>query len=67
MFCGLALARTVDPVSKFDSLRVLTGAGVVASFQTVKRRLPVYAKEAQRQQMSLRARHIGRTDQPGSR
>jgi crotonobetainyl-CoA:carnitine CoA-transferase CaiB-like acyl-CoA transferase len=58
MFCGLALARTVEPVSKLDSLRVLEGAGVVASFQTVKRRLPVYAKETQRQQMSLRARHI---------
>jgi len=47
------LARIIEPASKLDSLRVLEEAGVAAaSYRTVKRRLPAYAKEAFRQQLS---------------
>jgi hypothetical protein len=53
VFRDLVLARIIEPVSKLDSLRVLEEAGVAAaSYRTVKRRLPVYAQESWRQQIS---------------
>jgi len=53
VFRDLVLARIIEPVSKLDSLRVLEEAGVAAaSYRTVKRRLPVYAQDAWRRQLS---------------
>ena len=53
VFRGLVLARIIEPVSKLSSLRVLEEAGVAAaSYRTVLRRLPAYAKEAFRQELS---------------
>jgi hypothetical protein len=53
VFRDLVLARIIEPVSKLDSLRVLAEAGVAAaSYRTVKRRLPVYAQDSWRQQIS---------------
>jgi hypothetical protein len=53
VFRGLVLARIGDPVSKADSLRVLEEAGLAGpSYATLKRRLPVYAKEAWRRKLS---------------
>jgi hypothetical protein len=53
VFRSLVLARIIEPVSKLDSLRVLEEAGVAAaSYRTVLRRLPAYAKEAFRQELS---------------
>jgi len=53
VFGQLVLARIIEPVSKLDSLRVLEEAGIAAaSYRTVRRRLPVYAKDAWRQQLS---------------
>ena len=53
VFRDLVLARIIEPASKLDSLRVLDEAGVAAaSYRTVLRRLPAYAKEAFRQQLS---------------
>jgi hypothetical protein len=53
VFRGLVLARLIEPTSKLDSLRVLEEAGVAAaSYRTVLRRLPAYAKEAFRQELS---------------
>ena len=53
VFRDLVLARIIEPVSKLDSLRVLEEAGVAAaSYRTVKRRLPVYAQDAWRPQLS---------------
>ena len=52
-FEQLVLARIIEPASKLDSLRVLEEAGVAApSYPTLKRRLPVYAKEPFRQELS---------------
>ena len=49
----LVLARIIEPVSKLDSVRVLEEAGVAAaSYATLKRRLPVYAKDSWRQRIS---------------
>jgi Transposase DDE domain len=46
VFRQLVLARIIEPSSKLDSLRVLEEAGVTAaSYRTLKRRLPEYAKE----------------------
>jgi hypothetical protein len=61
VFGGLVLVRIIEPVSKLDSLRVLEEAGVAAaSYRTVKRRLPAYAKGAWRQQISAAcAAHAG--------
>jgi hypothetical protein len=48
----LVAARITEPVSKLDSARVLEEAGVTpASYPTVNRRLPVYARTF-RQQVS---------------
>src|SRR5215469_13944426 len=53
VFAHLVTARIIEPVSKFDSLRVLEEAGVAAaSYRTVTRRLRVYAKESWRQRLS---------------
>jgi len=53
VFCGLVLARIIEPVSKLDSLRVLEEAGAgVTSYRTVLRRLSGYAQEAFRQGLS---------------
>jgi hypothetical protein len=53
VFRHLVLARVIEPVSKLDSIRVLEEAGVApASYRTIERRLPAYAKEAWRQRLS---------------
>jgi len=53
VFFDLVAARIVEPVSKLDSLRVLEEAGVApASYRTVLRRLPAYAKDSWRQKIS---------------
>jgi hypothetical protein len=59
VFRQLVLARIIEPTSKLDSARVLEESGVEsASYATVKRRLPVFAKESWRQQLSAAcARH----------
>jgi len=45
VFRQLVLARIIEPTSKQDSLRVLDEVGVgAASYPTLNRRLPVYAK-----------------------
>ena len=61
VFAGLVLARIIEPASKLDSLRVLEEAGVApASYATLKRRLPVYAKESWRRKISAAcAAHAG--------
>ena len=61
VFRDLVLARIIEPVSKLDSLRVLEEAGVAAaSYRTVKRRLPVYATDSWRRQISAAcAAHAG--------
>jgi hypothetical protein len=61
VFRDLVLARIIEPASKLDSLRVLEEAGAAAvSYRTVKRRLPAYAKEAFRQELSAAcAAHAG--------
>jgi hypothetical protein len=49
----LVLARTIEPTSKVDSLRVLAETGVEpVDYRTVTRRLPVIAKPAVRQALS---------------
>ena len=53
VFRQLVLARIIEPVSKQDSLRVLAEAGVdAASYPTLNRHLPAYAKQPWRQQLS---------------
>jgi hypothetical protein len=53
VFRGLVLARIIEPSGKLDSLRVLEEAGVAgASYRTVLRRLPAYAKDEFRQEVS---------------
>jgi len=61
VFADLVSARVIEPVSKLDSLRVLEEAGVAAvSYATLKRRLPVYARDAWRQRLSAAcAAHAG--------
>jgi len=61
VFRDLVLARIIEPASKLDSLRVLEEAGAAAaSYRTVLRRLPAYAKDAFRQQLSAAcAAHAG--------
>ena len=61
VFADLVLARIIEPVSKLDSLRVLEEAGVAAaSYRTVKRRLPAYAKDSWRREISAAcAAHAG--------
>ena len=53
VFRGLVLARIIEPASKLDSLRVLEEAGAASvSYRTALRRLPAYAKESFRQELS---------------
>jgi hypothetical protein len=53
VFRDLVLARIIEPVSKLDSLRVLEEAGViVTSHRTMLRRLPAYANQTFRQELS---------------
>jgi hypothetical protein len=53
VFRHLVLARIIEPSSKLGSLRVLDEAGVTpASYHTLKRRLPAYAREEWRQRLS---------------
>jgi DDE family transposase len=53
VFRQLVLARIIEPASKQDSLRVLAEAGVAAaSYPTLNRRLPAYATQTWRQQLS---------------
>jgi len=53
VFRDLVLARIVEPTSKLDSLRVLEEAGIApASYPTVKRRLPVFARNDWRQALA---------------
>jgi hypothetical protein len=50
VFRHLVMARIIEPASKLDSIRVLEEAGVTpASYRTMARRLPGYAREAFRQ------------------
>jgi hypothetical protein len=52
-FRQLVLARIIEPASKQDSLRVLQEAGIdPASYPTVNRRLPVYARAEWRQRVA---------------
>ena len=59
VFRDLVLARIIEPTSKADAFRVLTEVGVdVASYATLKRRLPVYATPSLRQSLAAAcARH----------
>ena len=61
VFGQLVAARIIEPVSKADSLRVLEEAGVAGpSYATLKRRLPVYAKQEWRRGISAAcAAHAG--------
>ena len=61
VFRDLVLARIIEPTSKVDSLRVLGEVGIApASYATVKRRLPIYAKPPWRQALSAAcAAHAG--------
>jgi hypothetical protein len=61
VFRQLVLARIIEPASKLDSLRVLEETGVSApSYRTLLRRLPVFAKDSWRQQLSAAcAAHAG--------
>jgi hypothetical protein len=61
VFRDLVVARIIEPVSKLDSLRVLEEAGVApASYATLKRRLPVRARDSWRQRISAAcAAHAG--------
>jgi Transposase DDE domain len=53
VFRQLVCARIIEPTSKADSLRVLDETGVAAaSYPTLNRRLPVFAKPAFRRALS---------------
>src|SRR5439155_6802777 len=59
VFRDLVLARIIEPTSKIDAERVLSEVGVqAASYATLKRRLPRYAKPSWRQSLAAAsARH----------
>ena len=61
VFKQLVLGRLVEPTSKLDTLRVLAEVGLrPPGYATVKRRLPVYAKQAWRRRLAAAcARHVG--------
>jgi hypothetical protein len=53
VFRQLVLARIIEPTSKQDSLRVLEEVGVQpASYATLKRHLPLFAKEVWRHRLA---------------
>ena len=55
VFRQLVCARIIEPTSKIDSARVLSEAGIAAaSYSTINRRLPLYAKGTFRQQLSTK-------------
>jgi hypothetical protein len=56
VFRDLVLARIIEPTSKIDAQRVLTEVGVEpASYATLKRRLPIYARPRWRQSLAATA------------
>ena len=61
VFRELVLARIIEPTSKLDSLRVLAEVGIdPASYATLKRRLPIYAKQSWRARLAAAcAAHAG--------
>ncbi len=61
VFRDLVLARIIEPTSKLDSLRVLDEVGVAAaSYATVKRHLPFFAKTEWRKSLAAAcAAHAG--------
>ena len=53
VFRQLVLARIIEPASKMDTPRVLEEVGVApASYPTINRRLPVYAKDSWRPKLA---------------
>jgi hypothetical protein len=60
-FRDLALARIIEPTSKVDAARVLGEVGIeAASYATIKRRPPVYARPSGRQLLATAsAAHAG--------
>lgn len=53
VFRDLVLARIIEPSSKLDAARVLEEIGVpCASYPTLKRRLPLYAKDSWRDRLA---------------
>ncbi|WP_293059083.1 IS1634 family transposase [Mycobacterium sp.] len=61
VFRDLTLARIIEPASKLDTARVLNEIGIpAASYATLKRRLPTYAKPSWRQALAKAcAAHAG--------
>ena len=61
VFMALALARLIEPVSKLDTIRVLTELGInPPGYRTIFRRLPEYAKNEWRQRLAAAcADHVG--------
>jgi Transposase DDE domain len=61
VFRDLVLARIIEPTSKIDAARVLSEVGVEpASYATIKRRLPIYARPSWRQSLATAsAAHAG--------
>jgi Transposase DDE domain len=61
VFRSLVLARLVEPVSKLDTIRVLTELGIPPpGYRTIFRRLPDYARNEWRQQLAgACADHVG--------
>jgi hypothetical protein len=61
VFQALVLARTVEPTSKLEAIRVLEEIGITApSYPTINRRLPSYATQEWRQRLAAAcAAHVG--------
>jgi hypothetical protein len=61
VFQALVLARVIEPVSKLDTIRVLTEIGITPpSYRTILRRLPGYASDEWRQRLAQAcAAHVG--------
>ena len=61
VFRQLVLARIIEPSSKLDAARVLQEVGIAAcSYPTLKRRLPVYARQSWRHALAAAcAAHAG--------
>ena len=68
VFRDLVLARIIEPTSKLDASRVLEEAGAApASYPTVNRRLPAYAKQAWREKLAVWTKTISSRRRPRSR
>ena len=64
-FRQLVFARIIEPTSKADSLRVSAETGVAAaSYPTLNRRLPVFAKASFRQALSTACRLMPHSVRP---